>query len=134
MEIYKSQYWSISYEKENAMIIPRWNENSFELTSDVYKFEMEKYTEMVEKYRPSKALIDTIKFGFTITPEIQEWTNKELFPRILASGVINVAIIMPDELITQLALEQVMEESQGVKFTTNYFSDESEAREWLTNK
>jgi len=131
MEVYRSDYWVISFEQEIGLMIPRWFENSIELTDELYKLEMENYTQMVEKYRPTKALIDTVKFGYPIPPTIQDWTNTTLFPRILAVGVKRVAIVMPDEILTMLSLEQVMEEAIGLQFSTKYFSDEDLARKWL---
>ena len=101
------------------------------MTTEENKFEMEQYTKMVEKYKPTKALIDTLQFGFIIAPKVQEWTNENLFPRILALGVKRVAILLPEEIVLQLALEQVMTESLGIEFETKYFSNEAEARSWL---
>ncbi len=131
MEVYKSKYWNILFESENKMLIPTWNEASADLTNDLYKSEMEIYTQMVEKYHPNKALINCMKFYFAIGTDIQEWTNTMLFPRILAVGVTRVAIVMPADIITQMSLEQVMGEALGVKFVTNYFDNETAAREWL---
>lgn len=131
MEIYKSPYWKIYFEATNSLIVSRWDENSSELTNEVYKTEMETYTQFVEKYNATKALVDCFKFGFTISVNIQEWTNENMFPRIRAVGQDRVAILMPEEIITQLSLEQVMEEANGLNFSTNYFSNEPEARKWL---
>jgi len=131
MEVYKSKYWSIYYDEVHKMLNPDWDEKSSELTDLLYKQEMEQYTQIVEKYRPGKALINCMKMFYVIPIDVQEWTNKNLFPRILAAGVNKVAIILPADIITQLSLEQVMEESMGVKFTTKYFSDSQIAKDWL---
>lgn len=131
MEVYKNEFWSIDFEAENEMLHPVWNENSAKLTPDMYKQEMEQYTQLVEKYKPKRALIDCMTFYFVITPDVQEWTNVNCFPRILATGVRDVAILLPSDFLTQLALEQVMDESLGIKFRTNYFDNEKAAREWL---
>jgi hypothetical protein len=131
MEIYKSKYWNIFFEESTKMIVPAWNEKTIELTDELYKFEMEKYTELVEKYRPNKALVNCLKQSFAIGVDLQEWTNNTLFPRILAVGVTRVAILMPADLIAQLSLEQTMGEALGVKFVTDYFDNEPEARKWL---
>ena len=132
MEVYKSKYWAISFEDSDKILVPRWNKESAALTDDLYKVEMTKYTELVEQHRPEKALIDCMNFYFAIVPELQEWINSEMFPRIIAVGVNKIAILMPSEIITQLSLEQVMDEANGAQFTTDYFSDEAAARKWLT--
>jgi len=131
MEIYKSEFWTISFDNETKIICPTWYPESVSLTDVLYREEMLNYTDIVEQYKPQKALIDNTLFGFPITPELQEWTNNELFPRILAVGVKRVALIMPQELLTQFGLEQVMEEAHGLEFETRYFSDLENGKEWL---
>lgn len=133
MEIYKSEFWVIEYESQIKTIVPRWFAASAELTSELYRKEMLKYTDLVEEYKPINALIDNTKLGYAIPPDDQEWTNEELFPRIIAAGVKRVVILLPQELITQLSLEQVMEEEHGLEFETKYMSNEKEAREWLNS-
>jgi hypothetical protein len=133
MEVFKRKYWNISFEEKNAIIIPRYFAESQNLNDDLYKAEMEIYTQMVEKYRPKSALIDCMLLGYAIPPAIQEWTNTTLFPRLLKVGVTKVAILLPVEIVAMLSLEQVMDESMGKKFTTKYFSDEVNAREWLNS-
>ncbi len=134
MEVYKSKYWIINFEEENALMNPRWLEESGNMSTEEYKSEMLKYVDLVKKYRPDKALIDNFKCGYAIEPVVQEWVNENFFPPILAVGVKRIAILMPEEIVLQLSLEQVMEESRGLEFETKYFSNEQVAREWLMSE
>ncbi len=131
MEIYKSEYWSINFDNTNRVIHPKWNTKSGEMGEDIYLSEMWKYTELVEEYKPLKALINLTEFSFPITPEIQTVIDTEMFPRILAVGVRKVAIILSPDFIAQLSIEQVMEEEKGMEFNTNYFDSEETALKWL---
>lgn len=131
MKVYESHYWAIFHEKEHDMLTPVYNSSSADMTDDLYKAEMGAYVELVEQHRPKNVLIDCREFYFPIVPELQEWTDANIFPRILASDVKHVAIVIPSELIASLAIEQVMEEAKGVEFTTRYFDDREQAREWL---
>lgn len=131
MEVYRSEYWSISHEPEAELLIPIWNDNSKRLTEDLYKTEMENYVELVEKYQPKQLLIDCREFYFPIVPTVQEWIDKTIFPRVLAVGVMYVAIVIPSELIANLSVQQAMEESEGTKFITRYFDKSEDAKQWL---
>jgi len=133
MEIYKSKYWVINFDEKNKIINPVWLEASAELTDEIYKMEMERYTEFVEKYSALYALVNCFNLKYAISPTVQEWTNENLFPRIHAVGQRHVAILMPSEIITQLSLEQIMEESNGLQFKTAYFGNEEEAIKWFFN-
>lgn len=131
MEVYKSKNWIIEFDKENKTIHPKWFSESRDMTEQEYLNEMYKYVETVEEHKPAKAMIDLTEFYYGITPQIQEVVDKEMFPRILAAGVRRVAIIMSPDFITQLSIEQVMEEDKGKEFDTKYFASTKEAKEWL---
>ena len=131
MEVYKSTYWTISHKKEQALLTPIWNNNSANMTEDLYKSEMENYVELVEKYQPKQLLIDCKEFCFPITPNIQEWIDARIFPRVLLVGVKYVAIVIPSELIANLSVQQAMEEPEGAKFTTRYFDNIEDSAQWL---
>ncbi|GAB4395470.1 MAG: hypothetical protein OHK0053_03600 [Microscillaceae bacterium] len=68
---------------------------------------------------------------FAIAPTVQEWIDKTIFPRVLAVGVLHVAIVIPSELIANLSVQQAMEESEGAKFITRYFDKSEDAKQWL---
>jgi hypothetical protein len=131
MEVYKSEYWSIFHEEELKLLIPVWNSSSSGMTEDLYKSEMENYLQTVEKYKPKQLLIDCREFYFAIVPEIQEWIDKNIFPKVLAIGVKYVAIVIPSEFIANLSVQQAMEEQEGLKFTTRYFDNREDAKKWI---
>ncbi len=131
MEVYKSEHWSIFHDEELKLLTPVWNNNSESMTEDLYKSEMNNYAQTVEKYKPKQLLIDCRDFCFPITPTIQEWIDKTIFPRVLSVGVTYVAIVIPSELIANLSVQQAMEESEGTKFQTRYFDNREDAKQWL---
>jgi len=134
MEIYHDDFWTISFDNEHSIITAEWSENSLNLTDDIYKLKMEKYTQFIEQYKAQKALANCLKLGFVISPSVQEWTNNVLFPRILAVGQHSVAVVLPNEFITQLSLEQILEEEKGQKFVSRYFDNAQDARTWLISR
>lgn len=131
MKVYESNYWIIYFEDDNKLIRTVWNENSAKLTKDLYQKEMSEYAAQVEKNKPSRLMVDSQKFFFPITPDLQEWTNNQIFPRVLAAGLRKVAIILTPDIISQMSLEQTMEEDTGLQFQTKYFDSEEESRKWL---
>lgn len=131
MEVYKSTYWTIFYEKGEQLLIPIWSSSSSNMTKDVYKAEMKNYLQVVEEYEPTRLLIDCREFYFPIEPEIQEWIDKNIFPKVLNVGVKYVAIVIPSELIANLSVQQAMEEQEGLKFTTRYFDNREDAKKWV---
>ncbi len=133
MEIYKSDYLQLVYVKDDELIEMIWFSESTHMSDEDYKKECLAYLDAVTKFRPSKAIPDMREMQFPITLELQEWTNQTIFPVLLESGVSNVGIVMSAEIISQLAVEQTMEEVEGIKFTTRYFDDKEEAKSWILN-
>jgi len=131
MKVYESVYWSIYFEEENKLLITVWNQNSARLNKDLYQKEMLEYAAQVETYKPKRLIVDSQKFFFPITPDMQGWTNNTVFPRVLAAGMSKVAIILAPDIISQMGMEQTMEENVGLKFQTRYFDKVSVSREWL---
>jgi len=62
---------------------------------------------------------------------VQEWTDNEIFPQVLATGLRRVAIVMSADFISQLSIEQVMTETNAQAFVTQYFDDVEKAKQWL---
>lgn len=59
---------------------------------------------------------------FVVSPEMQEWTNENIFISLLDMGLKWVAIVFDNpDFIAQLSLEQVMEEPKGKEFVTRWF-------------
>jgi hypothetical protein len=134
MEVYKNEFWTIFYENESDLLMPVYDPNSSNLTQALYKADMEHYAQIVNKFKPKRVIVDCHDFYFPITPDIQEWIDKTIFPKILSSGVKYVAIVVPSELITNLSVQQAMEEPEGTKFQTRYFDNREDAKEWLLSK
>jgi len=109
----------------------KWNSNTEKMTADKYKEILLQYAEFVEKHKPKKMLLDTIQNKFLITPEIQEWSNKEIFPRSFKAGMSKIATLLPEDFVTQVSQEQLFDEEESKKKANQYFSDKDEAIKWL---
>ena len=102
------------------------------MTDVDYQAQMMEYAERVEKYRPDFSMADTINFLYTITPDMQDWTNTEFMPRFIGAGVKKQAFVVSKDLFSQVSVEQTMEEEQNIKaFQFRYFDSQEEALEWL---
>ncbi len=130
-KIHESEFINIFYDKEKSFFEFKFNDLS-EMEDDTFKKELETQAELTEKYNPERFLFHSKNFNFAITPEVQEWTDKNIFPRYINAGVKKFAYIFSSDMISQLSIEQVMDENEASKgFQTKYFDNEKEAKEWL---
>ena len=131
MEIlHKSNYYEILFDQSKSLIVHKALNGSSEMSDQEFKQEMHLFLEMCEKYSPERDLVHLVDMNYPIVPDIQEWVNNEIFPRLLIV-VKRMALVMPSEMVAELAIEQTMEEEEGKKFVSRYFSDENQALEWL---
>lgn len=131
MEVYKSNYLHLFFLAETELIQWFWLPATKNMIAQEYKQEILNYRDIVVEYRPKKLLANLQAMQFIISPELQEWTNQTVFPQLLAVGLSKVAILLSKEMITDLATEQLMDESEGIKFYTRYFDNEAEAKAWI---
>ena len=132
MEVYKSEYVKFDYFQKTSHIETISFENE-DMTEEEYKKDMLSYVNIVEKYKPSKVLIDSSISKFVASPDLQDWTNENIIKRTLLAGLKKNAFVISKDFISQLSSEQTLEESEGAKKNIKYFVDKDKALEWLLN-
>lgn len=131
MEVYNSKYLHLAFFAEQELIEMTWLPSTDQMTEEEYKQEFLNYLDIILKVRPKKIIPDTTDMLFPIAPERQDWTNHVIFPPSLEMGLNKVAFVVSKGIISQLSIEQTMEEHEGVKFMTRYFENKKEAKEWI---
>ena len=130
--LHESDFWKFGFDKDDSMMIYQWYETSENMDETEYKQEMKKNAEEYEKHGPTKSLVDLRNFLYTISPETQEWTDNEIFPRFLNAGLKKIAFVVSSDLFAQVSLEQMMEENNAnLSFESRYFDHYFQARDWL---
>lgn len=133
MEVYKSPYITISIDQSRSVIKFIWSENaSYEkMPDDIFRIEVLKQTELIEKYEVKYVLIETLNFTFTISLTTQTWIDEEIYPKWAKSGVKKIALTTSQEFIAQLSIEQAIDENSSKEMVSQFFENESKALEWL---
>ncbi len=130
MILHKSNYVEIQWEEKNSLIIDKFLLTTIDMSVEEFKKEMLIFVEMCEKYMPEKELVDLLDMRFAIGVDEQTWMNEVIFPRY-ADIIKRMAFLVPRNFISELSVEQTMEEEIGSKFLQKYFDSEEKARDWL---
>ena len=134
MEIYKSDYQTIHFDKSKSLLSKSWTPKTEDLDAETFSAEVNQIAECAEKYQAKYILDDTRDFSFTITINLQSWVDNDVFPRFIAAGLKKYAIIASKEFISQLSIEQTMEGEKGSQtFEVQYFDNTDEAHHWIEN-
>jgi len=134
MKLYSSNFVEISLSDNNLVITNEWFKTTASMFDEQYKAEMLKFIEFVVLHKPKYHLIKSIDFLYIITIEMQEWTNNTIFPQLINAGIKKIAFLVSSEIISQLSIEQTLEENNASAFAIKYFDSENEAKKWLLEK
>lgn len=133
MILHSSNYVEIIYEKNNSLIIDKFLSTTDKMKTEDFKKEMLIFVEKCEEYKPERELVYLLDMKYAIIPEVQEWMNNKIFPKY-KNIIKRMAFLMPEDLLSQMSVEQTMEEETGEGFTQAYFDGEQKARKWLMEK
>lgn len=132
-KIYSSKLQEIYYDDEKSLIKNIWIATYID-SSDM-KEEMNNWMTQFIETKPKYMLTDS-SLGIIVTPKVQEWIISFLFPTIIEKGVLKYAIILSDEIFSEVSVEQMFSVEKDIpskKFQQFFFEEEEEALEWLSH-
>lgn len=130
--MYESRFLEVYFFPEEKIHENVWLPASEEMEEHNYQEESLNFLEILLKNQPERFIADTREMNFGITPDLQAWTNEHILSKVL--GILKkVAFVISKELITQLSIEQTMDESEEATLKTRYFDNREAAWDWLTS-
>jgi len=131
MEIYKSIYQTITYEHELSCLENIWALKTEDISDDGFRSEIIKFRDCIEQYKPKYLIGNVNELRFGISPDFQNWIVENLFAKIVEWGVKKYAVLVSTDILTQLSVEQTIEEEKTGAFATRYFDNRQTAVEWI---
>lgn len=131
METYKTKFLCSEFIEDEGVVIVNWLPESESLSDESFKSESLNNLSFVLSRKPKKILSNTLDLRFPVHPNLQVWFNQNILKKELEIGVEKIAVVVSSDLITQLGVEQILEEEEGQKFTTHYFDNKEEAWQWI---
>jgi hypothetical protein len=122
----KEVYATLTFEKENDLIYLDWNGY---LNVDLVKAGSEELLLMIKQTRATKVLVDNRKVSGP-WQAANDWYQTDWNPRAAKEGLTDMAVIMSDNIFTQLSLQGFTKVTQGV-YAVCVFNSEPQARKWL---
>lgn len=135
VELYKSAYAAHHYDAELDTMFSEWFTETEKMTHEEFEIEMKKWLEASQQCKPTKIYDYCVNFIFPINPDEQTWMAQLLNPGWVALGIKQYSHVVPEELISNLAVDQMFQEFLKMdlenQFDIKHFSDEKEAIRWL---
>ena len=121
------EYATITYEEANKQIFLNWT--GF-LSKDLVMAGSEELLEVIKETKCEKVLVN----NQDVTGPWQsanEWYETDWNPRAAKEGLKTMAVIMSDNIFTQISLQGFEKVTQGV-YTVGIFNNDADARKWLS--
>ncbi|MEH0157238.1 hypothetical protein V6R21_24205 [Limibacter armeniacum] len=133
MELYKSDYMTISYLQDSALLELVWHEPTRDMSDEQFKHEIMVYSGFHSKKKPLKTLTDHLHFHFYIHQGLQDWMKDHAFPKGIPPNQVS-AFVEQDDFFLQVAVEQALEEVDEVTENlgnVKHFATREDALNWL---
>jgi hypothetical protein len=129
-KIYETEFVTAYWDATNKIIKTLWETPPI-MAEDDYRKEITRYFEAIKEYLPAFSLINAQNAQYNVRPDTQTWMVENLFPIYVQIKLKKMAIIVSKDFITQLSLEQTIEEADNSIFQTSYFDNEDDALNWF---
>lgn len=126
----EENYQTNQYFAEQKLFQSIWETPTI-MPEQVYREEIRKYYQKIEETRPLNIIIDASQANYTVSVETQEWMVDTFSHIYLEIKLEKLALVMSEEFITQLSLEQTLEDMGATPYQIKYFDQLEKAQEWI---
>jgi hypothetical protein len=122
----ENKYVSVHYYPEFSLLFYTWKPDNYEFDDEHYKAQMREILEIGLSTRPVFVAADFRQSEFVIGPQLQEWLAQEVISQIIAVGMHFLIMIRRNDLIQELSLEQLVDESAHNPYQPIFASSEAD--------
>jgi DNA-binding CsgD family transcriptional regulator len=131
MLLYTGPYLSVHFDAAYSRISQNWMKSPS--TTDDFKSEMLKYTELYDQYRPSQSIWDQQNFQFELTPNDHKWIEKHVNIPCKKYGNKKLAFVVGKNVLAHLQVIGAFENINSC-IRPQHFALEGDAIAWLNEK
>lgn len=131
MLLFDNSFITLKLISNKQVILATWLADSDNMTTSLYKEVLLEYQQKCLDYKVRKTIWDSRQMDFSISVDLQEWTN-ETFKPLLNMGTIAMGIITSKDLFTQISIEQVMSEYISNQINQSFFENYEDAEKWIS--
>lgn len=129
MEVYNSRYQTLTYHAQDNLLVQSWTKETERMTDAENRIQMLSMLDAIKNHHPKSLLVDSKEFLYAISPEMQEWVNRNIF--MVKTTVKKVAIVLSKEFFSRLSVKQALTEERPPFFQNRFFDEYEEAHKWV---
>jgi hypothetical protein len=126
MSYFEEDFATVAFDESMEAVVATVHDYA---EGETFRAYMDSIIDGLEDTGTSKLLADTTDMG-PLDQDDQVWSVQDWAPRAEAAGLEHIAFVMPESVIANLSVENVMDMVED-GINRNYFDDPVEARQWL---
>lgn len=126
-----NDYMTVKYDEETQIFEYQWKSANEDLEDEGYQTEQLRMMHYLKECNPSLVIANTKHSKFTVHIEMQDWLIQNVILKAAAYGMKKLALIVSEDFITQISVEQSIDDAEEKPFITKYFDNLEEGRTWL---
>jgi len=128
MTNYRSEVADIDYNADVQCVQITWKGYA---SSKDFRNPLNAGLDILKENQAERWMANTKNLG-VISPEDQDWTSNNWFPRAIEAGSKKMALIKPSDVFSQISIEDIMEEARKAEpLEDKFFEQMEEALSWL---
>lgn len=129
MIVFNDEFLSINFfSEQNYILVVR--KANVDIDFKDYKATLDKWLEIILKYKPNKQLIDYSDLTVPLKAEFQQYAYKNLVIPSAECCIKKIAFILSRNLFAQMSVEKIMSKASDIA-EYKYFNDFNKAKNWL---
>lgn len=133
-QISQTEFIEIYFDDEKSLLYAKWLPETKNMDDEATLENMKLFVKALKEYKPAYVITDDREKNNPFSVEVQEEGAKLVTQALIESKVKKQAIIQPQELISKLSTEQIVEEVKRIskgQLKMDFFVDEETAQNWL---
>jgi len=130
-KIYETKFNIIYFDSEKELLKMVRYDATRDMSEHDYKTDMLKLKDLVIEKNAKYALIDNRELHFVLSPDVQDWANKEVVAPAFQHFLGKVAFIEGANLFANISSQQAIEDNEEKQAHFRFFDNEEEAMKWL---
>lgn len=126
----ETDLYTMEYDEEIDAVVFTWEEFS---TGERFRSGADDLLEFIREQDARKLIVHTAGIK-AHNDDDERWLQEEWIPRMVEAGIEYSANVHRESVISEMDMEEFVQEIEDMGFTTMMTDDITEAREWIAEK
>ncbi len=133
MILLQTPFVDVHLDTEKKLFKLIWKEATEDMSPNQFQEVLTRYAKELDQ-RGTCVLHEMSQMKFIVTPELQDWVDKNINKKAISVGITKAAIVVSPEIFTSISVQQSLNKENAKTATIAYFDNEAKAEEWILSQ